>query len=332
MQPFTYHRATSMEDALRAAALPGAAILAGGTTMVDLMRGALTAPSSVVDIGRLDELASFDTSGSVLRFGALARMADVAEDGHLKAAYPALVESLQLAASQQLRIAASVGGNVLQRTRCPYFRDGVSACNKRQPGSGCAALDGDTRDMALFGASDVCIATYPGDWGTTLAAFDTSVEIASAIGRRTIPFAELHRPYGEDPAQETTLRPGEIITAILVKATPAGRKSTYLKVRDRRSYAYAVVSAAVALAIDGDTITEARVALGGVASKPWRAQAAADALTGQKLSGAHSLRDLAFAAGTVAFQEAQPRGDNAFKINLGRNAVAKAVLVAAGRT
>ncbi len=326
MQPFTYHRATSMDDALRAAALPGAAILAGGTTMVDLLRGDLWAPSSLVDISRLEELSAFDTSGPVLRFGALARMADVAEDAHLKANYPALVESLQLAASQQLRIAATVGGNILQRTRCPYFRDGSSACNKRQPGSGCAAIDGDTRDMVLFGASKQCIATYPGDWGATLAAFDTSVEIASSNGRRTIPFADLHRPYGEDPAVETTLEPGEIITAILVQATPAGHYSTYLKVRDRRSYAYAVVSAAVALDMDGGTIIDARIALGGVASKPWRSAAAGDVLKGQTLT-----RDLAFAAGTAAFRDAQPCGDNAFKIELGRNAVAKAVLVAAGR-
>ncbi len=326
MQPFTYHRATSMDDALREAALPGAAILAGGTTMVDLLRGELWAPSRLIDISRLDELSAFDASGPVLRFGALARMADVAEDATLKANYPALVESLQLAASQQLRVAATVGGNILQRTRCLYFRDGTSACNKRRPGSGCAALKGDTRDMALFGASESCIATYPGDWGATLAAFDTSVEIASANGRRTIPFADLHLPYGEDPAVETILKPGEIITAILVQATPAGRRSTYLKVRDRRSYAYAVVSAAVALDMDGDTITDARVALGGVASMPWRSVAAGDVLNGQTLT-----RELAFAAGTAAFADAQPRGDNAFKIALGRNAVAKAVLVAAGR-
>ena len=326
MQPFTYHRATSMDEAVREAALPGAAILAGGTTMVDLLRGDLWAPSRLVDIGHLEELAAFDTSGPVLRFGALARMADVAEDAPLKADYPALVESLQLAASQQLRIAATVGGNILQRTRCPYFRDGTSACNKRRPGSGCAALEGDTRDMALFGASDRCIATYPGDWGATLAAFDTSVEIVSARGRRTIPFADLHLAYGKDPALETTLEPGEIITAILVQATAAGRHSTYLKVRDRRSYAYAVVSAAVALDMDGEKIVDARVALGGVASKPWRSADAGEVLKGQTLT-----RDLAFAAGTAAFRDASPRGDNAFKIELGRNAVAKAVLVAAGR-
>ena len=326
MQPFTYHRATSLGDALREAALPGAAILAGGTTMVDLLRGELWAPSRLVDIGRLAELEGFTTDGPMLRFGALARMADVAEDASLKANYPVLVESLQLAASQQLRIAATVGGNILQRTRCPYFRDGASPCNKRRPGSGCSALHGDTRDMALFGASERCIATYPGDWGAALAAFDTTIEVASGEGTRTIPFAELHRAYGDDPANETTLRPGEIVTAILVAATAMGRRSTYLKVRDRRSYAYATVSAAVALDMDGETITDARVALGGVASRPWRADAAGAILKGQRLS-----RDLAFAAGTAAFADAEPRGDNAFKIELGRNAVAKAVLVAAGR-
>ena len=327
MQPFTYHRAGSLPEALHEAAIPGAAILAGGTSMVDLMRGGLTAPSRIVDIGHLSDLASFDTSGDVLRFGALARMADVAEDKVLLASYPALAESLQLAASQQLRNAATVGGNILQRTRCPYFRDGVSACNKREPGSGCSAIGGETRDMALFGGSERCIATYPGDWGTTLAAFDTSVEVATASGTRTIPFLDLHLDYGVDPARETILQPGEIVTAILVKATPAGRRSTYLKVRDRQSYAYAVVSAAVALDMDGDTVREAKVSLGGVATKPWRSVEAADALKGQVLDEALAMR-----AGAAAFAAAQPRGENAFKIELGRRAVAKAILVAGRRS
>ena len=327
MQPFTYHRAGTMDDALAEAGHPGAAILAGGTTMVDLMRGDLTAPSKLVDISHLEELAAFDTSGSTLRFGALARMADVAEDRKLKADYPALVESLQLAASQQLRNAATVGGNLMQRTRCVYFRDGVSACNKRVPGSGCTALDGETREMALFGTSDQCIATYPGDWGAALAAFDTSIEVASRKGRRTIPFLAFHIPYGDDPARETVLEPGEIVTAILVKATPAGRKSTYLKVRDRQSYAYAIASATVALEMDGETIREALVSIGGVATKPWRANGAAEVLRGKTVSEAVALE-----AGSAAFAGAQPRGQNACKIDIGRAAVAKAVLVAAGRT
>ena len=327
MQPFTYHRAASLQDALSEAAIPGAAILAGGTSMVDLMRGGLTSPSRIIDISHISDLATFDTSGDVLRFGSLARMADVAEDATLLASYPALAEGLQLAASQQLRNAATVGGNILQRTRCPYFRHGASACNKLVPGSGCSAIAGETKDMALFDGSDQCIATYPGDWGTVLAAFDTSVEIAGADGARTIPFGALHVPYGEDPARETTLRPGEIITAITVKATPMGRRSTYVKVRDRQSYAYAVVSAAVALDMDGDIVREARVALGGVATKPWRSDEAADVLKGQVLN-----EELALKAGAAAYAAAQPRGDNAFKIELGRRAVAKAILVAGKRS
>ncbi len=204
----------------------------------------------------------------MIRFGALARMADAAEHPVLLRDYPALAESLQLAASQQLRNAATLGGNILQRTRCPYFRNGVSACNKRVPGSGCTALDGEDREMALFGISDRCIANYPGDWGTALAAFDTAVELRSAAGSRTVPFAEFHLPYGDDPAVETVLQPGEIVTAITVQATPAGRRSTYVKVRDRESYAYALVSAAVALEMDGDTVT--RPACRWAASPPSR--------------------------------------------------------------
>ena len=327
MQPFTYVRATSLDQALHEAARPGAALLAGGTTMVDLMRGDLAGPSSLVDIGHLTELAGFDTAGPVLRFGALARMADVAEDPVLLRDYPALAESLQLAASPQLRHAATLGGNLLQRTRCPYFRDGVSACNKRSPGAGCDALDGETREMALFGTSDACVANYPGDWGTALAAFDSAVEVRSAHASRTIPFASLHREYGDRPEQETTLAPGEIITAITVRATPAGRRSTYLKVRDRQSYAYAVVSAAVALEMDGDTVRTARVALGGVASRPWRAPAAEAVLTGRTLTEAVALQ-----AGEAGFVGARTLPHNAFKTELGRRVVAQAALVAAGRS
>ncbi len=327
MQPFTYERAGSLDEAYRLAGMPGAALMAGGTTMVDLMRGDLAAPSAIVDIGHLAELAAFDTSGPVLRFGALARMADVAEDATLLRDYPALAESLQLAASQQLRNAATLGGNLLQRTRCVYFRDGVSACNKRAPGSGCAAQDGVTRDMAVFGGTERCIATYPGDWGNALAAFDVAVEVGSAAGARTIPFEALHVGYGEDPAAETTLRPGEIITAILVQATPAGRRSTYLKVRDRQSYAYAVVSATVALEMDGAVVRAARVSLGGVATKPHRSRAAEAALAGATLT-----EESALAAGRAGFADARPLAGNGFKLELGARAVARAALVAGSRS
>ncbi len=326
MQPFTYARPASLDEALHLAQRPGAALLAGGTTMVDLMRGDLAAPSSIVDIGHLEELATFNAAGPVLRFGCLARMADVAEDKVLLRDYPALAESLNFAASQQLRNAATVGGNLLQRTRCVYFRDGVSACNKRAPGSGCSAQNGLTRDMALFGGSERCIATYPGDWATALSAFDASVEIGSTSGIRSIPLADLHVPYGEDPAAETTLRPGEIITAILVQATPAGRRSTYLKVRDRQSYAYAVVSATVALQMDGQTVREARVSLGGVATRPWRSHAAEAALAGVVLT-----EQTALAAGHAGFAAAKPLAENGFKIELGARAVARAALVASRR-
>jgi xanthine dehydrogenase YagS FAD-binding subunit len=294
--------------------------------MVDLMRGDLAGPQRLVDIGHLHGLSAIDVSGSTLRLGALVRMADAAEDPVLRRDYPALTESLQLAASQQLRNAATLGGNILQRTRCPYFRDGVSACNKRVPGAGCTALDGEDREMALFGTSDKCIATYPGDWGTALAAFDTSVEIRSAAGQRTVPFAKFHTAYGDDPAVETVLKPGEIVTAILVQPTKAGRKSTYLKVRDRQSYAYAVVSAAVALEMDGDTVSSARVALGGVASKPWRAPTAEAALIGRKLTP-----ETAMQAGEAAFEGAVPRRHNAFKVQLGQRAVVRALLTASKR-
>ena len=323
MQPFTYQRAGSLDEALRDAAIPGAAILAGGTTMIDLMRGAIAAPSSLVDIGHLAGLASISTEGPTLRFGALARMADAAENATLLNDYPALAESLALAASQQLRNAATLGGNVLQRTRCPYFRDGISDCNKRVPGSGCSALTGVDRDMALFGTSDRCVATYPGDWGTALAAFDTSVELRSTTGLRTVPFLDFHLTYGDDPAAETVLRPGEIITAITVQATAAGRLSTYVKVRDRQSYAYALVSSAVALEMEGDRVASARVSLGGVASKPWRSFEAEDVLTGRRLT-----EELALEAGAAAFRTAKPGRQNQFKMELGRRAVAKAVMTA----
>ena len=327
MQPFTYIRAGSLDEALHEAAEPGAAILAGGTTMVDLMRGDLAGPSRLVDIGHLPGLASIKTDGPVLRFGALARMADAAEDATLLRDYPALAESLQLAASQQLRNAATLGGNILQRTRCPYFRNGVSDCNKRVPGSGCSALDGEDREMALFGTSDRCVANYPGDWGTALAAFDAAVEVRSGFGSRTVPFREFHLPYGDDPAVETVLRPGEIVTAITVQATPAGRRSTYLKVRDRQSYAYALVSAAVALEMDGEIVKSARVSLGGVASRPWRAPEAEAALAGSRLTEAAALQ-----AGEAAFAAARPGRHNAFKIELGRRVVARAAMLASARS
>ena len=326
MQPFTYHRASTLDEASHLARQPGSVVMAGATTVVDLMRLEVMRPGRIVDIGHLDELRAFDTSGAVLRFGALARMADVAGDAVLNRDYPALAESLQLAASPQIRHAATVGGNLLQRTRCPYFRDGASACNKRQPGSGCAAIDGVNRDLAVLGTSERCVASYPGDWGTALAAFDTSIEIRSTGGRRTVPLADFHLGGGAAPEVETVLQPGEIVTAILVQPTPLGRRSTYLKARDRQSYAYALASAAVALVMDGEVVQEARVALGGVAAKPWRAFAAERVLAGRTLDDATRRH-----AGEAAFADARPLSQNAFKIELGTRLVGEALLIAARR-
>lgn len=325
MRHFTYTRPGSLEEAVREAAEPGAAVLAGGTTLVDLMRLEVARPRRLVDLGGLRELRHFDTSGPVLRFGALAPMADVAEDPVLRDSYPALALSLRLAASQQIRNAATLGGNVLQRTRCGYFRDGVSPCNKRAPGSGCAALDGVNRDHAVLGGSDSCVAVYPGDWGVALAAFDTTVELLSPQGRRTLPFTALHRQPGQRPDQETVLRPGEVITSLSVRATPAGRHSTYLKVRDRASFAFAVASAAVALELEGDRVLDARVALGGVATRPWRSPEAEAELVGHRIDPDRARR-----AGEAAFAEARPLRQNAVKLRLGPRTVARAVLVAAG--
>src|ERR671919_1246785 len=273
MRPFAYHRGADVADAL--ASLSGqAAVLAGGTTLVDLMKLEVMTPATLVDITGIADFADFDTSGDPLRFGALARMADVARDPVLEADYPALSESLWLAASPQLRNSATLAGNLLQRTRCYYFRDTSYACNRREPGSGCAAQDGVNRMHAVLGGSEHCVATHPSDWAVALVAFDAVLHLRSPRGDRTMPVGEFHRLPGDTPHLETTLEADELITAISVPATPAGRRSCYLKVRDRESYAFATASAAVGLEMDGGSVRAARIALGGVATVPWRARAA----------------------------------------------------------
>ncbi len=251
MRPFTYQKAATAADAVSAIAAGGAGtrFLAGGTTLYDLMKLNVEVPSHIVDINSLSELEAFDTSGSnELVFGALARMSDVAADPRLIRDYPALSESLWRAASQQLRNMASLGGNLLQRTRCAYFRGGEPfACNKRKPGSGCAAQEGINRGHALLGGSESCIAVYPGDFAVALVAFDAKVDVLGPGGRRTIELEHLHREPGSTPHLETMLEPGELILRIRVPMTPLGRASTYHKIRDRESYAFALASAAVAL-------------------------------------------------------------------------------------
>jgi xanthine dehydrogenase YagS FAD-binding subunit len=334
MRPFHYHRAVSRADAIRLGAAnpgvqsdsPGGApvqYLAGGTTLIDLMKLDVMRPATLVDI---NALAAGDGEISVgegrLRLGALARMSDAADHPAVRRDYPVIAQSLALAASGQIRNMASLGGNVLQRTRCPYFRDvSWSACNKRRPGSGCAALGGVTRGLAILGTSDRCIANYPGDFAVALAALEASVELEGPAGRRVIPFEALHRPPGDTPHIETTLRRGELIAAFSVPAAPWTRRSLYLKIRDRQSYEFALASAAVALDLDGGVVREARIALGGVASRPWRSAAAEAVLRGHPLTDA-----LAGAAAEAAFADAAAQGDRAFKPELGRRTLVRALI------
>jgi len=331
MRPFTYAKADAPEAAVRLASAPGEAhvdapvqFLAGGTTLLDLMKLDVMRPEALVEITSLERgpLGQIEATPQGLRIGALVRMADAAEHDAIKRDYPVLSQSLWLAASQQLRNMARLGGNVLQRTRCSYFRDtSWTACNKRNPGSGCAALEGVNRLHAILGTSDQCIASYPGDWAQGLIALDASVETLGARGPRTLKFADLHIAYGETPHIETVLEPGELITTFVVPAGPHTRRSLYLKIRDRESYAFALASAAVALDLNGDRVRDVRIALGGVATKPWRAREAEDVLKGQVLDEANATR-----AAEAAFAGARTYEHNAFKAPLGKRTIVRALL------
>nr|WP_298720979.1 xanthine dehydrogenase family protein subunit M [uncultured Steroidobacter sp.] len=329
MQPFTYTRAETTADAVHAvvAGGPGTRFLAGGTTLYDLMKLNVERPSKVVDVTALDGLDEIDTGGAELVFGALARMSDVAAHPLIVAEYPALSESLWRAASQQLRNMATLGGNLLQRTRCAYFRGGEPfACNKRKPGSGCAAQEGINRGHALLGGSDACIAVYPGDFAIALVALDAQIEVLGPNGERTLRVEDLHREPGQTPEIETTLGHGELILRIRVPKSPLGRASTYHKIRDRESYAFALASAAVALDMEGDTVRAARVAIGGLATRPWRARMAEQSLIGKTLTP-----QIAREAGDLALQGAKPGRDNEFRIELGARTVADALMIARQR-
>lgn len=326
MQHFFWDRATSLSEATRFVAAPQAAVIAGGTTVADLMKLGVFGARRLVDITGVDGIGRIEETEDEIRLGALVRMADAAEHDMLRRDFPALAEALQQAASPQLRNAARLGGNVLQRTRCPYFRDTDSVCNKRVPGSGCGAIEGWAGMHAVLGTSEHCIALYPGDFAVALTAFDTTVEVTGADGPRTLPFEDLHRLPGDDPASETTLGAGEIITAFRVAKTPRGRASVYLKVRDRQSYAFAAASAAVSLAMDGEEVADVRVALGGVATKPWRATEAEAVLKGETLS-----LERAEEAGEAAFADAATRPDNAWKVPLGVATLSEALMQAKAR-
>lgn len=331
MRDFAYHRPRSTDDAVQLLARhqPGARYFAGGTTLFDLMKLGIEAPATVIDITRIDGLSRIDvTDRAELRIGALALMSDVAEHAVVRREFPALSESLWKAASQQLRNMATVGGNLLQRTRCAYFRGAPEfACNKRVPGSGCAAIGGLNRGHAVLGGSEACVATYPGDMAIALTAFDAWVDTVSPRGERSLPVRELHREPGATPHLETVLAADELIVRIRVPRGPIGRASTYHKVRDRESYAFALASAAVAVQLQGNRVADARIALGGVATRPWRATAAERSLVGKPLTRAAARQ-----AAALAFEGAKPLEHNAFKVALGIETVADALWMAKDRS
>ena len=313
MEPFVYSTARSK------IADPSAKFLAGGTTLVDLMKLNVEKPERVIDIKQSSEgLDKIEAGANGLRLGALVTMAEASEDGGVKARYPVIAQSLMLAASQQIRNMASLGGNMLQRTRCTYFRDvSYGECNKRIPGSGCAALNGVNRQHAVLGTSEACISAYPGDFAQALIALDAEIE----TDKRKFAFAGLHRPVDE-PHIETILEPGEMIRFIRI---PAGdfRRSLYLKIRDRESYQFALTSAAVVLGADGKDAGDVRIALGGVAYKPWRAKAAEAELKGKPLDETSARR-----AADAAFAGAKGYEFNAFKIETGKQTLIRALLQA----
>ncbi len=328
MRPFRYATPTTTDEAIQTlAAAPGTArLLAGGTTLVDLMKLDVEQPALLIDITGIPQLREIRTDGDTLIFGALVHMSEAADHPVIKRDYPILSEALWRGASQQLRNMATLGGNLLQRTRCAYFRDTQFPCNKRAPGSGCSAIGGLDRGHALLGTSSQCIATYPGDWAVALVAMDASIDTLSPRGGRSIPVAELHRQPGDTPQIENVLAIDEIIVRTRVPASPLGRASTYIKIRDRESYAFALTSAAVALSMDGNRVRDARIALGGVATVPWRARQAEQSLVGKTLDDA-----AAHEAGTLAFTGAQTSPQNAFRVPLGINAVVQALTIARGR-
>lgn len=324
MNQFQYVRATKAQAAIDAVAKdPNARFIAGGTNLVDLMKRGVMTPQKLVDINRLP-LAKIETTGTGLRLGALALNSTVANDAQVRAQYPLLALALNAGASPQLRNMATVGGNMLQRTRCTYFYDLSMPCNKRQPGSGCGALEGINRMHAIFGFSDKCIAVHPSDMSVALGALDATVLVSGPKGDRRIPFGDFHRLPGDTPEQDTNLEAGELITAVELPASPFTRHVHYQKVRERASYAFALVSAAAALDIEHNTIKAARLALGGVAHKPWRLPAAEQALVGQPATEATFRR-----AAEVAMQGAKAFKHNEYKLRLAPNALVQALKTAA---
>ena len=330
MNLFEFVQPRTVAEAVAAGSVPGAAFHAAGTNLLDLMKGGVMRPARLVDVNRLpglDRIEELPDGG--VRVGALVRNADLAYDPGFARRFPAVAEALLSGASAQLRNAATVGGNLLQRTRCAYFYDTASACNKREPGAGCDALEGENRLHAVLGWSPACTATHPSDLCVPLAALDAVVEIEGAGGRRDVPLADFHLLPGDTPERETVLEPGELVVAVRLPATAAtfAPHARYLKVRERTSYAFAVVSAAAALRLENGRIAEARVALGGVALKPWRAREAEAVLARAEPDDASFPR-----AAEAELAAAAPSGDNALKIEPARRTVVRALRLAAAGT
>ena len=326
MTPFTYARPDNVAQAIRSGAghqsdTTSSALdfFAGGTDMMQLMQERVRNPERVVDITGLPQLDRIEVGKQSTRLGALVRMSDAAIHPHILEMFPVVTEALLASASPQVRNLATLGGNLLQRTRCGYFRDVVTACNKRVPGSGCPAIDGQNRGLAILGTSQRCIATYAGDFANALMVLDASVQIAGKAGIRTVALADLHRQPGETPHLETHLQPGELIVAIELPHPARGLKSHYLKVRDRTSFAFALASVAVALEMAADgTVREVWIAVGGVATTPWRLPLVEQVLRGHKLD-----KELCREASALASADAVPHGQNAFKVTLLERVVAR---------
>jgi xanthine dehydrogenase YagS FAD-binding subunit len=327
---FDYVRPASVADAIAAASMPNSAYLAAGTNLLDLMKGGVSRPDRLVDVSKLPGLDRIERlADGALRVGALVRNADLAHDAEFARCYPSVAEALLSGASAQLRNAATVGGNLLQRTRCAYFYDVASACNKRQAGTGCDARDGENRLHAVLGWSESCTATHPSDFCVPLVALDAVAEIDGPNGRREIAIEDLHRLPGDTPEKESALERGELIVAVRLPADAArfGPHARYLKVRERTSYAFALVSATAALHIENGVIREARIAMGAVAAKPWRARTAEAVLAGHAPD-----RGIFRKAAEAALAGARPSGNSAFKIALAERVIERALAFAAAGT
>ncbi len=324
MKSFTYQRAQSIQEATQKLMQARTEVIAGGTNLLDRMKVFLDEPDQLIDISRLSFNQIQPTSQGGLRIGALVRNTQLADDATVRQNYPLLSRAILSGASQQIRNVATIGGNILQRTRCPYYYDTGFACNKRKPGSGCPAATGLNRMNAILGASDQCVAVHPSDMCVALAALDAIVEIEGAKGKRQIPFTDLHRLPGNQPQFDTVLQPGELITAVILPPMSAAKSGVYLKLRDRSSYAFALVSVAAIVEISQNKIKTARLALGGVAHKPWRATAAEQFLIGKSVDD-----DTLQQAATLALQGAKPLAYNGFKVEMTKRAIRRAIGISA---